>query len=107
MSNSENYTDTGRTKVFYDGMQYGIEKERERWFEWLERLRTWYPEKAQTYHEGIMLERTYIIQYLEERIDDLLACHKDDDCNTMAHVMQGIIDDINQEAHSNIKGGQK
>lgn len=30
MSHSENYTDTGRTTVFYDGMQYGVEKERER-----------------------------------------------------------------------------
>lgn len=40
MSHSENYTDTGRTTVFYDGMQAGIEKERERIVELLRNLRS-------------------------------------------------------------------
>lgn len=30
MSHSERYKDTGRTSVFYDGAQYGIQQERER-----------------------------------------------------------------------------
>lgn len=36
MSHSENYTDTGHTTVFYDGMQAGVEKERERIIKLLE-----------------------------------------------------------------------
>ena len=37
MSNTEDFIDTGRTTVFYDGMQAGIEKERERVIELLQK----------------------------------------------------------------------
>jgi hypothetical protein len=40
MSHSEDYSDTGRTRVFYDGMQAGIQKERERIVELLRNLRS-------------------------------------------------------------------
>lgn len=87
--------------------ELGKQEEHQRWIAWLERVRTWHPEKAQTYHEGIMLERTHIIQYLKERMSEMLACHKQDECETIAYVIEGIIDDIEGEAHKSYSDAER
>lgn len=47
--------------------QLGVEAERERREEWLNRVRTWYPEKADIWMEGYETAETRIIKRLIDR----------------------------------------
>lgn len=44
--------------------------------------------------EGRIKERERIIKLLEKRRDDLLECHKNDDCRVRADAVDVVIDDI-------------
>ena len=44
--------------------------------------------------EGRIQERERIIGLLEKRRDDLLACHKNDDCHVRADAIDVVISDI-------------
>lgn len=43
---------------------------------------------------GRRFERERIIGLLEKRRDDLLGCHKNDDCHVRADAIDVVIDDI-------------
>lgn len=50
--------------------QHGVMAERERREAWLDRVRTWYPEKADIWMEGYETAETRIIKLLEEMFDE-------------------------------------
>ena len=39
-------------------------------------------------------EKQAILDYLNERLEDLLCCKKNDSCGDIAYVVKGIIEDI-------------
>lgn len=44
--------------------------------------------------EGRIQERERIVSLLKARRDDLLGCHKNDDCHVRADAIDVVIDDI-------------
>lgn len=46
------------------------------------------------FNTGRMLEKRRILKILNERYDDLMSCHKQDDCHAMAVIVFSCIADI-------------
>jgi hypothetical protein len=56
-----------------------------------------YPTGVQGFQGGIEAERRRIIALLESRQNDLMSCHKDDDCSVRAEAIDVCISDIKGE----------
>lgn len=53
----------------------------------------------QSVTNAIVTERLQIIDYLRRRIEDFTYCSKDDCCEDHIYVLNGIIEDIENEEH--------
>jgi hypothetical protein len=87
--------EVGKPASFTDiAFDSGVIWERERHAKWLERVRTWNPEKSDNWLEGYEAARNHIVKTLEERAEDLENCGKTDDCAELAHIVRVCIEDI-------------
>ena len=87
--------EVGKPASFTDiAFDSGVIWERARHAQWLDRVRTWNPEKSDTWLEGYEVAQTRIVRVLEERAEELENCGKTDDCAELARIVRVCIEDI-------------